>query len=63
MFGDIGTHKEALGGTLKLFIQRGKLYRDTEAIGKMDPFVQVEYRDKKFRTKVIEEGGKEPVWN
>jgi Ca2+-dependent lipid-binding protein len=39
------------------------LYRDTEVIGKMDPFLQVDYRDKKFRTKVIDQGGKEPVWN
>lgn len=48
MFGDMGTSKEALGGTLILFIQKGKLYRDTESLGKMDPYVEVEYRDKKF---------------
>ena len=58
-----GTSKEALGGILKILVKQGKLYRDTEAIGKMDPFVEIEYKNKKYRTKVKEEGGKTPVWN
>jgi Ca2+-dependent lipid-binding protein len=63
MFDVVGTNKEALGGVLKILVKKGKLYRDTEAIGKMDPFVEIEYKNKKYRTRVKEEGGKLPVWN
>jgi Ca2+-dependent lipid-binding protein len=41
----------------------GKLFRDTEAVGEMDPFILIEYKGKKFQTKVHEEGGKNPKWN
>ncbi len=44
-------------------ILNGSLLRDTEAIGKMDPFIQVVYLGKKYRTKTIHEGGKNPKWN
>ena len=57
MFDVVGTNKEALGGVLKILVKKGKLYRDTEAIGKMDPFVEIEYKNKKYRTRVKEEGG------
>ena len=63
MFDVVGTNKEALGGVLKILVKKGKLYRDTETIGKMDPFVEIEYKNKKYRTRVKEEGGKLPVWN
>ena len=29
----------------------------------MDPFVELDYEGKKFTTKVIEEGHKNPLWN
>jgi len=29
----------------------------------MDPFLEIEYLDKKFCTKVKQEEGKNPVWN
>ena len=29
----------------------------------MDPFVQIEYKGKTFKTQTIQEGGKNPVWN
>jgi Ca2+-dependent lipid-binding protein len=45
-----------------LQIIEGKLLRDTEIIGKMDPFVTLEYSGKKYRTKVHESGGKLPKW-
>jgi hypothetical protein len=32
-------------------IINGKLLRDTEAMGKMDPFIQIIYLGKKYRTK------------
>jgi len=31
----------APGGTLTIIIKEGKLIRDTEAIGKMDPYVKI----------------------
>jgi hypothetical protein len=35
------TDKQALGGVLKINIIEAKMFRDTEAIGKMDPFIQI----------------------
>ena len=35
----------------------------TGMFGQMDPFIVVEYADKKYKTKVIRDGGKKPVWN
>ena len=35
-----------------------KLSRNTEALGKMDPFVQLKYQGKEYRTSVKEEAGK-----
>ena len=42
---------------------KGKLIRNTETIGKMDPYVLLEYNGGKYRTDVKDEGGKNPVWN
>ena len=50
-------------GILKLKIVEGKLTRNTELFGNMDPFVLIEYRKQKFKTKVIDEGGLNPKWN
>lgn len=36
---------------MKIF--EGQLFRDTEAIGHMDPFVEVEYLGKKIRTQIL----------
>jgi Ca2+-dependent lipid-binding protein len=54
---------EALGGTLTMSILDGLLLRDTEMIGKMDPFIEIVYKGKKYKTTTIQEGGKNPVWN
>ena len=35
--------KQELGGVLSIRVIEGKLTRDTETIGKMDPFVQFIY--------------------
>ena len=52
------------GGTLYVTIYEGKLYRNTELFGEMDPFVEViSKKGVKIKTKVIDEGGKHPVWN
>ena len=29
----------------------------------MDPFVEIEYNEKQYKTKVHEDGGKNPEWN
>ncbi len=34
---------EDLGGNLTIIVKSGKLYRNTEALGKMDPFIEIEY--------------------
>lgn len=41
------------------------LYRDTEFMGRMDPFVQIVVQPdgKEYRTKVLDDGGKNPKWN
>lgn len=50
-------------GMLEVEVIEGKLIRDTEIIGKMDPFVKVECQGTAYRTHTIDEGGKLPVWN
>lgn len=50
-------------GTLTLKVVEGKLIRNTEMFGKMDPFVQIDYRINKFKTKVNDSGGVTPKWN
>jgi Ca2+-dependent lipid-binding protein len=39
-----------------------KLTRDTEAFGKMDPYVSVSLGSQKLKTQVNKDGGKTPVW-
>ncbi len=39
------------------------LFRSTEVIGKMDPFVTIEYQGMEFNTKTIRNGGMRPQWN
>jgi Ca2+-dependent lipid-binding protein len=50
-------------GELILTIMNAKLLRNTEMVGKMDPYVCVEYRGKKYKTDVDNDGGQTPVWN
>ena len=56
-------HRDDFLGTLQMKVCEGKLFRDTETFGKMDPFIEILYNGKTYRTKVDNEGGKEPVWN
>ena len=56
-----GTHEFI--GALHITVVEGKLYRNTELFGNMDPFCRLEHRGKKYKTKVIDEGGKNPKWN
>lgn len=48
---------------LALKIVEAQLIRDTEMFGKMDPFMMVEVNERKYRTQVILEGGKNPVFD
>lgn len=41
----------------------GKLFRNTELFGTMDPFVVITHKGVKYKTKVIAGGGRRPVWN
>ena len=50
-------------GNLQLKIVSGKLTRDVETFGKMDPYVICLYLGQKFKTTIHEDGGKTPVWN
>jgi len=52
-------------GTLTITVKEAKLTRDTDIIGKQDPFVCLDLYSQfwSWKSKVIESGGKEPVWN
>lgn len=62
---DHSPKKEPDFGTLILEIIEAKLTRDTETFGKMDPFAEVYYdiSKSKFKTKTINDGGKNVKWN
>ena len=49
--------------TLNLKICDAKLYRDTETIGQMDPYINMLVGDQKFKTKVLDNAGKYPKWD
>lgn len=49
--------------TLNLKICDAKLYRDTEAVGKMDPYVSLIIGEQKLKTKAHEDAGKYPKWD
>ena len=53
----------ATSGTLRLHVIEAKLTRDTEWFSKMDPYVEIETRDGKLKTKVMDEAGKHPRWD
>lgn len=50
-------------GNLFITIVEGKLSRDTETFGKMDPYCLVEYNGNKYKTITHKSGGKLPHWN
>jgi len=49
-------------GHLKLEVVEAKLKRDTEAVGKMDPFCKLFLREETFITVVKHKAGKKPEW-
>lgn len=51
-----------LQGILRITIKQGRLHKNTELFGHMDPFILITYQGGKYRTKAISEGGFQPVW-
>ena len=49
-------------GILLLRIKEGKLIRDTEVLGTMDPYCTITFKNNKYKTKVHDKGGKKPIW-
>lgn len=50
------------GGALTLEIVDAELTRDTELLGKMDPYVVIKIGGKDYKTSVKRNAGKQPVW-
>jgi len=50
-------------GTLTITILEGNFNKDMDIFGEMDPYVIIEHRGTKHRTKTIRSGGRNPKWN
>ena len=48
---------------LSITLQKASYLHDADLFGKQDPFVVIECAGKTYKTKVIDGGGKNPVWN
>jgi hypothetical protein len=59
----MATKAQATSGTLTLEVIEAQLTRDTEFFSKMDPYVTIETRMQKIRTKTLQGAGKTPKWN
>jgi len=53
----------ATSGHLSLTFVEAKLTRDTEVIGKMDPYIKGTLREEYYCTTVKYKAGKHPIWN
>lgn len=54
---------DLLEGVLHTTVKEGRLLRKTDTFGQTDPFVVFELEGQRFKTKVIRDGGVNPVWN
>jgi len=54
--------EEEGAGILKLTCIDAKLTRDTEMLGSMSPYITIAFNGNKYKTKIHDNGGKEPVW-
>jgi Ca2+-dependent lipid-binding protein len=52
----------ATSGLLKIFILEAQLERDCDTFGKMDPYVVINTRMQRIRTKTAKGQGKKPSW-
>ena len=50
-------------GTLLLKVIQAKLTRNTETVGKMDPYCTVTLKDQKFQTNFVKNAVLTPQWN
>jgi Ca2+-dependent lipid-binding protein len=50
-------------GILEITVESALLIRDTEIIGKMDPYAKLIMGDVIHRTTVKNDAGKSPIWN
>ena len=51
------------GRTLEITVIEGKLYRNTEDFGAMDPFISLKYKMQEYKSKALDGAGKTPKWN
>lgn len=49
-------------GVLRIHVIEANLTRDTELIGKMDPYVSMKTRDQEWKSTVARNMGKNPNW-
>jgi len=52
----------ATSGKLRVHMIEAKLKRDTETFGKMDPYIIINTRQQRVRTKTHNNAGKTPKW-
>lgn len=53
----------ATAGILKVTVVEARVEKDQNTFGDMDPYVEIEHRMERFKTKVSKDGGKEPKFN
>jgi len=49
-------------GTVKLTLHKAKDLKDVESFGKQDPYVKLNFGEEKAKSKVHQDGGKNPSW-
>lgn len=49
-------------GTLTIEVLEAHLTRDTQTVGKMDPYVKIKCRDFQWKSETDKNGGKKPEW-
>jgi hypothetical protein len=54
---DIGSTRNDEKGFLDLTLLRGDLFLNTELFGKMDPYIVIERKNVKYKSKVHKNGG------
>ncbi|KAL5710787.1 hypothetical protein ACHQM5_021309 [Ranunculus cassubicifolius] len=52
-----------MNGILKIVLVDARGLKDTDLIGKMDPYVMIRYKDQKLKSKVAKGQGSNPEWN
>lgn len=55
-------YTDVLDSVLEITVESANLIRDTELVGKMDPYTEITLEGEMKKTTVKDEGGKNPVW-